>query len=132
MIRHHMTNASMVILGCSLTFASCVPNQSSRVVGGRNADPNIISESEIISSQATTVYEVIERTRPRFLTSRVDLAAGSERQVFLAGSRLGGIGQMRIVPASSVREIRFVRSAEGAGSAHNSGAVILLVARTGW
>lgn len=87
----------------------------------------VITEADVASSHGTTVYEVIERSRPIYLLSKVDLAPDADREVYLNGIRLGGVGELRLIPAKDVKEIRFVRaidmSAYGVG--RSAGAILV-------
>jgi hypothetical protein len=126
----HLAVASLVFIeplitaGCTNTFTT--PS------GPVQPDVNRITLDEINASAGANAYEVIERLRPRFLTTRIDLQPRAERQVYLNGLRLGGLNQLRTIPATSVMEIRFVRSFEGGGAAgRDAGGAIVVVARTG-
>jgi hypothetical protein len=92
----------------------------------------VISEADIASSHGTTAYEVVDRARPLYLMSKLDLAPNAEREVYLNGIKLGGVGELRLIPAAEVKEIRFVRaidlSAYGVG---RSGGAILVVSKAG-
>jgi hypothetical protein len=123
-----------IFVGASLPLVACVSNAtgSAQLTTPIAKDAEVIGEGEMLASNATTVYEVVERTRPRLLTSRIDLAPTAERQVYMNGARLGGIDQLRRIPASAIREIRFVRSVEGGGGGGgNAGAAIILIGRVG-
>jgi hypothetical protein len=91
-----------------------------------------ITEQEIGSSRGTTAYEVLERVRPLYLTSQLDLSPDAERQVYLNGVRLGGLGELKMIPAREVKEIRFVRAIDGgAYGVGRSGGAILVTSRPG-
>jgi len=93
---------------------------------------DVISEADIASSHGTTAYEVVERARPMYLISRVDLAPTAEREVYLNGIRLGGLGELRHIPAKEVKEIRFVRAIDGAAyGVGRSGGAILVISKSG-
>jgi hypothetical protein len=90
-----------------------------------------MTAADIADSHATTAYEAIERSRPRFLLTNVDRGPTVPRLVFLNGVVLGGgLDELRSIPASSVREIRFVRSIDAA-TAHFGGG-ILVFSKPGW
>ena len=92
----------------------------------------VISESDIASSSGTTAYEVVERARPMYLITSLDLTAGAEREVYLNGVLLGGVGQLRLIPAREVREIRFVRAIDGgAYGVGRLGGAILVISKSG-
>jgi hypothetical protein len=92
----------------------------------------VMTESEIFESQATTAYDAIARKHPMFLVSRVDLAPNAEREVYLNGIRLGGVNELRAIPAKEVKEIRFVRAIDaGAFGVGRSGGAILVISKSG-
>jgi hypothetical protein len=92
----------------------------------------VITQEEISSSRGTNVYEVVERIRPLYLTSKVDMSPDTERQVYLNGVKLGGIGELRWIAAREVKEIRFVRAIDGGVyGVGRSGGAILLTSRGG-
>ncbi|HJQ13002.1 MAG TPA: hypothetical protein VJ840_18365 [Gemmatimonadaceae bacterium] len=96
------------------------------------ASLGVITEEEIGSSRGTNAYEVVERVRPLYLTSKLDLSPTVEREVYLNGLRLGGVGQLRFIPAREVKEIRFVRAIDGAAyGVGRSGGAILVISRSG-
>ena len=93
---------------------------------------NVLSEAEIANSRATTAYEAVERVRPMYLVSKVDLSPTAERVVYLNGVRLGGLGELRLIPAREVKEIRFVRAIDGSAyGVGRSGGAILVISKAG-
>ena len=122
-----------ILAGLALLTACVNSGQRSlepRPLGPATAD--VITETEIADSHATTAYEAIQLSRPVFLMSKIDVAPLAEREVYLDRMRLGGIGELRGIPASSVREIRFVRSLDTAASGiGRSGGAILVISKAG-
>jgi hypothetical protein len=93
-------------------------------------NPDVITEAEIAATHAVSLYQVIEDARPRFVTSRLDLSPNLQRRVYLDGVRLGGIDQLRWIPAQAVHEIRFARFVDGGGGGtDNSGAAIVVTSK---
>lgn len=122
------------LLGGIAVLTACVntgqPGLGPRL--SRSAAATVMTEAEIAGSHATTAYDAIQLSRPLFLMSRVDLAPLAERVVYLNGFRLGGIGELRGIPASSVREIRFVRALDaGASGIGRPGGAILVISKAG-
>jgi hypothetical protein len=115
-------------------LAACVSAGTPEPWTGPSAavDRDVVTEAEIADSHAITAYQAIERLRPRFLITTVDLSPATARQVYLNGVALGGVNELRTIPASSIREIRFVRSTDapvfGIGP---SGGAILVVSKAG-
>ena len=91
-----------------------------------------ITEEDIVKSHATTALEAVERLHPMYLDSKLDLAPTAEREVYLNGVRLGGVSELRWIPAREVKEIRFVRAVDGgAYGVGRSGGAILVISKTG-
>jgi hypothetical protein len=91
-----------------------------------------ISAEEVLSSTGTNAYELVERMRPLYLTTSVDLAPTAEREVYLNGVRLGGLSQLRGIPAREVKDIRFVRAIDGiVYGVGRSGGAILVTSKAG-
>jgi hypothetical protein len=89
-----------------------------------------MTDDEIAESQATTAYQAIERLRPRFLLTQIDLGPTLPRLVFLNGVVLaGGVDELRAIPASEIREIRFVRAIDAATEHFGGG--IFVVSKVG-
>ena len=122
-----------VLFAASLGLTACA------TAGGSDPRPahsafgaaNVLTRTDIHTSGAATAYEALERLRPVFLISKVDLAPLREREVFLNGVRLGGIAELRLIPASAVQEIRFVRAIDGGGTGSGRGAAILVISKAG-
>jgi hypothetical protein len=118
------------ICGGIVALAACT-NAGMPEPGTRPFSPSaasVITEAEIADSHANTAYEAIERSHPLFLISRIDLAPLAEREVYLNGIHLGGLSELRGIPASSVREIRFVRAIDAgvSGFTHPGGAILVI------
>ena len=97
------------LLGGLVLLAGCVSGgtQQSRQFESARVDRNVLTEAQIAYSHATTAYEAVERLQPMFLLSQVDLGGLATRRVYLNGIALGGLSELRAIPASSLREIRF-------------------------
>jgi hypothetical protein len=119
--------AAVLLTACATRGVRQAPQSASI-----RADRNVLTESQIAHSQATTAYEAIERLQPMFLLSKIDLEGRAARQVYLNGVALGGLDELRAIPASSLREIRFVRSIDApAFGTAQFGGMILLVSKAG-
>lgn len=121
--------AVLSILTASVLTSSCAP----ATVNGPNVNPgqiSVLSETEISAAMAITAYEVVERLRPRFLRS----GAGEAFQptVYVDGQLLGGIAELRRIPAMTVSEIRFLTPIEATatyGTRGRSGAAIAVTTK---
>ena len=117
----------------SIVFLSACASQARRdFTPAPKSGLTAISLAEIASSTGTTAYEVVERARPLYLTTSVDLAPTSEREVYLNGVRLGGLNELRGIPSRDVKEIRFVRAIDGiVYGVGRSGGAILVISKGG-
>jgi hypothetical protein len=110
----------------------------------------IMTEGEIADSRANTAYDAIQLSHPLFLMSSINVAPLTERafcydgkrtreetdwknrrfpDVYLNGVCLGGIRELRGIPASSVREIRFVRAVDSGAFGVGPGGMILVITK---
>lgn len=120
------------LLGGIALLTACVNSGQPSLEPRPLSSVDVITEAEISGSHASTAYEAIELSRPRFLMSKIDVAPLAEREVYLNGTRLGGIGELRGIPASYVREIRFVRALDTVASGiGRSGGAILVISKAG-
>jgi hypothetical protein len=120
-----------LVFGLTLLTA-CVSagTQELRTSPSRSVDRDVMTDDEIAESQATTAYQAIERLRPRFLLTQIDLGPTLPRLVFLNGVVLaGGVDELRAIPASEIREIRFVRAIDAATEHFGGG--IFVVSKVG-
>jgi hypothetical protein len=109
-------------------ITACASQRGSDTGATPLSAPGVMTESEIFESRATTAYDAIERKHPLFLFSKVDLGPTAEREVYLNGVRLGGVNELRLIPAKEVKEIRFVRAIDGGafGVGRSAGAILVI------
>ena len=113
-------------------ITACASQRGPDTAAAPSSALGVMTQSEIFESRATTAYDAIARKRPMFLVSKVDLAPTAEREVYLNGIRLGGVNELRAIPASEVKEIRFVRAIDGvAFGVGRSGGAILVISKQG-
>jgi hypothetical protein len=118
----------LTILCCGVALASACASAGSPDLGPRTMGfATVITEQEIVDSRATNAYDVVARSHPLFLLSKVDLNPLMEREVWLNGVRLGGINELHLIPVNSIREIRFVRAIDNvaSGVGHPGGAILV-------
>lgn len=97
-----MRRIAPVALFLSLVVAACAGGSGAGTVPRSSAD--VITAEELRSVATYSAYDAIARLRPQWLRSRVP---GQEPVVFIDGSQLGGLGTLRTVQASILREIRY-------------------------
>jgi len=144
---------AMVSLGtacASSSSASSPPSSTASppaasATNGAKPTPNRITADEIARVNAQTAYEVVQKLRPAMLRPRQVASANGqggvsegspaksgtnttsgELVVYMDGTRLGDIEQLRGIPASSVGSIRYYTASEAQtkwGSGHPGGAI---------
>jgi hypothetical protein len=98
----HMSRAA-VSVAVLVTLAAC--GGASSGPRGARPDRDLIARDEIRSLPATTAYEVIERARPEFLRAA---RGGTTPNVYINGSRSGGIEILHSIRADNVESVRYV------------------------
>ncbi len=154
-MRIHMrwrTPQRAVICGAMAALTACT---TARLLeqGTRPLSPAanaIMTEGEIADSHANTAYEAIQLSHPLYLMSSINVAPLTARvfcydgkrtseetdwknrrfpDVYLNGVCLGGIRELRGIPASSVQEIRFVRAVDSGAFGVGPGGMILVTTK---
>lgn len=98
---------------------------STRQTGAYSAVP--LTASDIERAGAGTAHDAVARLRPTFL-SWTRGSTHVARTVYVDGVPVGGVEQLRGIPASVVREIRLLNSFEATarlGTGHSSGAILI-------
>jgi hypothetical protein len=140
-----MTLRSLVLalLGLAIIAASGEAQQTKV-----KKDRNLITAQEISEAQATTAYDVIEKLRANWLrrsqrqsrtvygrTGRVDDptggsdpsgGTGARVAVFVDGTEMGGVEELRRLQADRVSELRFLSSSDAQqqyGSRYGGGVI---------
>lgn len=119
-----------LVIGC--VAAACAGKRTSDI---SRSNPNLISGDELdVAAQdgIRDLYELIERTRPRWLQIRNprSLQLQTVIAVYHHEALLGGIDALRGYPLISVTSVRYLDAAQamllpGAGSAHIEGAIVI-------
>jgi hypothetical protein len=112
---------------------ACAPP---RLVPGRAADSQLITQEEIEASQSPTAFEVIQKLRANFLSYRGETSFNKNNSqpypnVYVDGQQYGPLSSLRNIPAYQVATIRLYRSWEATtkfGSG-NMGGVIAITTR---
>jgi hypothetical protein len=100
------------------------------------SDRNMISEEEIRTVPAASVYELVSKLRPQMLRARGQSSLGGTTAsdypiVYLDGRQYGDIGSLRSLVPSQVSLIRFYDATDAAGKFGqiNAGGVIDVTSR---
>ncbi|MEO6330997.1 MAG: hypothetical protein ABIV11_00450, partial [Gemmatimonadaceae bacterium] len=104
---------NMIGLALILVLGACA---SPGFVPPLRGDPSLITEEEIVASLAVDAHDAITKLRSNFLASRGRtsfLSSGSSLPtVFVDDMEYGPISTLAQIPASSIMEIRLLRSWE--------------------
>ena len=131
-----MTARSVAPLLLAVAIASCGPRQSqilgaaARPAQTRGSSP--LYQDEIANAGVATAEDAVRRLRPAFLFNR-GATAFERREVYLDGVAIGGVEELRRVPAQDVREIRVLTAIEATTryGFSQSGGAILVVTKAG-
>jgi len=138
------TARSARILLLALTMAACATGTgavSPQDPAPARRDRNLITAEELASETEMTAYDAIRHLRPEMLTARgAGLSQGTltpganasdagQIMVYLNDGKMpGGIADLRTLPISGIKEIRFLTSADATqrfGTGNTAGAIVL-------
>jgi len=124
-----------LLVSLLVTIAACA-SAGGGAGGGSGGDPNVLTAAEISSAKAgeASAYEAIQRLRPQFFRTRGRLGSepGGDVSVSVDGGPLSTLDALRNVPATTVKEIRYLSANDAAqryGVRAYSGPVILVTQR---
>ncbi len=114
---------TVVLVGC---MAGCSSGGTSRTSTSRD----VITLEEIRSVNVTNAFEVVERLRPNFFTSRgpqsILLTQQNVPLVYLNGTRYGTVESLTTIRVEQLREIRLYRPSDASttfGPDHTGGVI---------
>ncbi len=122
----------------ALACANAPDPESGAVPVSASRQADVISESELSDPAlvSTNLYEAVRRLRPRFLNARgpsgIANPSAGVVQVSVDGGPLSSASVLQNFLPNSVREVRFLSSADAAqrfGTTANGGGVILVRSR---
>jgi hypothetical protein len=114
--------------GVLLAAAACASPKSAQPTDRPNR--SVITNSELPEGGTESVYDAVQRLRPEFLRQRPQ-GGSSVLSVFTNGQLLGEISELKRIPVSSVKEIRYynIEQAKNRFGMQYSGGVIELLYR---
>lgn len=123
----------LLVIAFLLAVAGCAPagEGGSRPARG---DYDILTQDQILSVSAASLYEVVQRQRPRWLTPRANQSlagVGTDILVFQGQTNLGTVEVLRQLPPNTAFRLRFLdgptaaATLPGLGSRHVAGAIII-------
>lgn len=109
----------------------CASSDGSR----ERRDRNLITQEEIESANASNMYDVIDRLRPRWLVARSPMrsfAGDTDILVFQDDVRLGNLEVLRRISPESIKEARYLDASTASSTLpgisrgqHLAGAILL-------
>jgi len=121
-----MVRRTLAVLGIVVVVSSCAG--ASRGGGPRERD--VIARPEITASNASTAYDAVEKLRPDFLRGRsVNTRTRASTQtplVYIDGTRLGELAQLRSIPTTIVQSIQLISATDATtrwGTGHPAGVI---------
>jgi hypothetical protein len=112
------------------TLIGVAPADGQQVSAPANRNRRVITAEEIEKAQETNAFQVVEKLRPEFLVSmtrRHTLGRGASEQpdlgysqpgaqptaaVFVDGTEMGGVDELRQIQSITVEEIRYLSGSD--------------------
>jgi hypothetical protein len=120
-----MIRRTLAVLGIVLAVGCCA---SASRTAPRERD--FISRPEITATNAHTAFDAVQQLRPDFLRGRSLNTRSRVRPqtplVYLDGTRLGELAQLRSIPATIVQSIRLISASDATtrwGTGHPAGVI---------
>lgn len=116
----------MALIGVAVLSSACAATTSS----GRTSQ-RTIDVLEIRESGYTDAFALVQAVRPHWLSTRGSTSFGPTNQVkvYLDGSRLGGISELRSLSTRSLLSLEYldgVQATQRWGLDHGSGAIVAI------
>jgi hypothetical protein len=93
---------SLLLLAAACGSAQVMPENRTRTRSDR------LTQDEILRTEMTTMYDVVQRLQPAWLTPQRERGLPSPVGVFVDGVRVGDADFLRQIPASQITEARFL------------------------
>ena len=130
-MRASRTTTPIVALLFALVTAACASTGGATAV---RSNPDLLTREEVMAAEATNLYQVIERLRPRWLRPRANQSftnLPTDIVVYQGQTMLGTTEVLRQLTPSVAARIRFLdgptaaASLPGLGSRHVAGAIVI-------
>jgi hypothetical protein len=124
-MRTRIRSAAMLMVLAVL--AACA--SSGTPTTGRSSS-NMLTSAEMLAAGYNDVFSAVQSMRPQWLRVRgaTSMAASESIQVYLDGSRMGGIEQLRQITVSSISTTQYLDGLEATqrwGIGHGAGAIVV-------
>lgn len=99
---------------------------------GTSSNRNVLTRSELMETNAPSVYDAVRRLRPRWLRPRGFTTTGTDASlladipVYRDGVRAGGLEMLETMEITSVVEVHYISATDATtrwGTGHRSGAI---------
>ena len=130
-----MSRTSLILLSFVLAAGCATPAgaPTSQEQSAPRRDTNVITVDELTSAPETDLYAAIQRLRPAFFQTRGMTSPGIGTapemiQVYVDGSRAGGVDALRSLRTLDVKEVRRLSASEATqryGTGNTMGAIVV-------
>lgn len=123
----------LLVIAFLLSVAGCATAGQGETRASRG-DYNVLTQDQIMSVSVGSLYEVVERQRPRWLTPRATQSfnlLSTEIVVYQGQTLLGTVEVLRQMPPNTAARLRFLdgptaaATLPGLGSRHVAGAIVI-------
>lgn len=121
-------SAVVLALASSVIVTACASTGTSSTRGNRN----LITAEELRAEPQGTLYEAVQRLRPRWLQNRGITSARAMRptppQVYMDNAPMGSVGAMRGISVADVEQVQFMNANDATtrfGTGHDGGAILV-------
>lgn len=121
-------SAAILALAVTVVATACASSGSSSTRGNRN----LITAEELRTEPSGTLYEAVQRLRPRWLQNRGITSARAMRptppQVYMDNAPMGSVGAMRGISVADVERVEFMNANDATtrfGTGHDGGAILV-------
>ena len=116
----------------AVILSSCATAVDPHLARSPTASPSVLTETRIVGTKATNVYDAIQLLHPVALNGGG--ARAFEPTVYLDGMRLGGVSELQRIPTVGIAEVRFLSAIEASarfGPNQHDAPAIMLTTRAG-
>ncbi|MDE3172060.1 MAG: TonB-dependent receptor plug domain-containing protein [Gemmatimonadota bacterium] len=123
------------LLLCLTMAAGCASGGATGASSAPLRNPDVITESELVSAPYSNAYDAIQHLRPQMLVQRAGSGSSSLTQqssyaikVYMDGVPIGGVADLRQIPLAGIKEIRYLGPTEATqrfGTGNVAGAIVI-------
>ena len=116
-----------ILLMVVMSVTACASGGSA---GSRSASSSVITEEELATASELNAYEVVQRLRPQWLTTRGPATFSGQQgiRVYVDGISRGFVTELASLRAVSVKSMRYLTGREATarfGTDHGDGAILV-------